>query len=384
MLTACCDGTVVIDAALDLPVRRADHQPALAADARRNIVGAFNLGLASQVPPAAARSSPRGPPAAGARPALGLGSRHGPEGVPGGNPGVRGPRHAGESRRRRRPVPDGAGRSHGRAPPSAPRPDRGHTTPRRRHQLWYVQPAGPSLRQMDTDPEHLPRPDRRQATYPCSISSSPSTSPMRPSPSGDSGPIICKERAVIDSQAGDPAAIWQFTPGGYIVNSIDPNLVLQPRRKPVQHPGCPGLHGSTVVGVSLQVLQTYPCQLWTTTSDGIIYNQQNGQVLTVDGGFDPDGSRRRSRSSPRPWRRQPRRPRSGTSHPARPTADEVLAVRSRKPASPGPRSTRPLTTTSHTTRDTQLGLEGHHAAGPVHEPGGAAPSYQAGQRATRN
>ncbi|WP_342241901.1 hypothetical protein [Inquilinus sp. OTU3971] len=74
-------------------------------------------------------------------------------------------------------------------------------------------------------------------------------------------------------------------PDGYIVNSVDPNLVLSLAVSPSSTLDAP-VYGSTVV-VSLRSPQAYPCQLWTTTSDGIIYNRQNGQVLTVDGTFNP-------------------------------------------------------------------------------------------------
>ena len=284
MLTACCDGTVVIDAALDLPGTEPTINQLWRLTLDGNIVSAFNPGLGLSSPAgggqvALAALRPRVPEQRWAWD-HGTVQKVSQEGTPVSvalgtlvNLGVDGGQCLtvqGGAIAAGTPVCTEAGPGAHNAPPP--------------QQLWYVQPAGPSYGKWTPIRSTCPVQIDGQATTLLDLVLTIDVTNAT-LPSDDSGPYYLQERAVIDSRAGDPAAIWQFTPDGYIVNSVDPNLVLSLAVSPSSTLDAP-VYGSTVV-VSLRSPQAYPCQLWTTTSDGIIYNQQNGQVLTADGSFDP-------------------------------------------------------------------------------------------------
>jgi hypothetical protein len=284
MLTACCDGTVVIDAALGLLGAEPTINQLWRLTLDGNIVSALNPGLGLSSPAgggqvALAALRPRVP---GQRWAWDHGTVQevSQEGTPMSvalgalvNLGVDGGQCLtvqGGAIAAGTPVCTEAGPGAHNAPPP--------------QQLWYVQPAGPAYGTWtpirSTSPVQI---DGRTTTALDLVLTIDGTNATLPS--GDSGPYNLQERAVIDSRAGDAAAIWHFTPDGYIVNSLDPTLVLSLAVSPSSTLSAP-VYDSTVV-VSLRSPQTYPCQLWTTTAAGIIYNRQNGQVLTVDGTFDP-------------------------------------------------------------------------------------------------
>ena len=101
----------------------------------------------------------------------------------------------------------------------------------------------------------------------------------------ESGPYNLSESVVVGFKQSDGSSVWTMTVDGYIVNSINPDLVLSlavDSKSTLQNP----IYDTNVV-ISLKSKIPYPAQFWTATAEGIIYSRQNGMVLTVDGTFDP-------------------------------------------------------------------------------------------------
>jgi hypothetical protein len=76
-----------------------------------------------------------------------------------------------------------------------------------------------------------------------------------------------------------------MTADGYIVNSLNPDLVLSLAVDPTSTLQAPVYDTKLVIAFKAPV--PYAGQLWTATAGGIIYSRQNGLVLTVNGTFDP-------------------------------------------------------------------------------------------------
>ncbi len=151
-------------------------------------------------------------------------------------------------------------------------------------QLWYMQAAGPSYGTSTLIRSRCPvEIDGKSVEMELTLTVTGSYSTDLPA--NDSGPYNLSESVVVGFKQGDGSSIWQMTADGYIVNSINPDLVLSL----AVDPGSTLLNPvyDTNVVISLKAPIPYAGQLWTATAEGVIYSRQNGMALTMNGTFDP-------------------------------------------------------------------------------------------------
>jgi hypothetical protein len=151
-------------------------------------------------------------------------------------------------------------------------------------QLWYVQPAGPAYGNWTTIRSTRQVQEDGRTTTPLLLTIN--VTGTEDVPNNWSGPVYLNEQAAVDTRAGGPTSIWQFTSEGYIVNSFNPDLILSLEIDTATSTLLQPAYTNSVV-VSLRTPMVYSGQLWTATSDGVIFSRHNGQALTVNGTYDP-------------------------------------------------------------------------------------------------